>query len=138
MAADHAHANHEHGSIFYVKIWALLLALLLVSIVGPMLGNKVVTLVTGFGIAVVKATLVGAHFMHLKIEKKYITYLLLTMLLAVGLFFISVAPDVMKTEGTHWTNQAAHNLIEHYKTHNAAEEGHHAGAGAEGQEAHHQ
>lgn len=127
MAAEHAqhsHTEHEHGPAFYVKIWALLLVLLVVSIVGPMLGNKILTLVTGFGIAVIKATMVGAYFMHLNIEKKYITYLLLTMLLAVGLFFISVAPDVMKTEGRNWTNQAAHNLIEHYKGHNAAEEGH--------------
>ena len=124
MTGAHSHEESHHGPGFYIKIWAILLVLLMVSIVGPMFGSKALTLITGFGIAVVKATMVGAYFMHLKDEKKYITYLLLTMLLAVGLFFIAVAPDVMRTDGSNWTNQAAHNLIEHYKGHNAAEEGH--------------
>ena len=46
-----AHA-HEHPN--YIKIWGILLALLCVSIAGPMLGIKVVTLITAFGIAIVR------------------------------------------------------------------------------------
>lgn len=126
MATAHSHPDHGHSTKYYVKIWAVLMVLLFVSVAGPMLGNKIITLITAFGIAFVKATMVAAYFMHLNIEKKYISYILLTMLVAMGLFFIAVAPDVMNADGRNWTNQASHNLIEYYKTHNAAEEGHKA------------
>lgn len=120
-------ASHgtDHGPLYYVKIWALLLVLLLISIAGPMLGHVWVTLVTAFGIALVKAGLVAAHFMHLNVEKRYIWYLLYTMLLAMGLMFIAVAPDVMKTEGRNWVNQAAVNMIEHYHKEGPEGGGHH-------------
>ena len=52
MSAD------DHGIKHYVKVWAVLLVLLVVSIVGPMFEIQVVTLVTAFGIAIVKATMV--------------------------------------------------------------------------------
>jgi len=48
------------GHPSYVKIWALLIALLAVSIVGPFFGLLWFTLVTAFGIAVVKALMVAA------------------------------------------------------------------------------
>ena len=51
-----------------------------------MIGIKWLTLVTAFGIAVVKAYLVAANFMHLKVEKKYVVYLLLTALAFMFLF----------------------------------------------------
>ena len=133
--SNHAHggsgASHgaghgaDHGPIYYIKIWALLLVLLIISITGPMLGHVWVTLLTAFGIAFVKAGLVAAYFMHLNVEKKYIWYLLYTMLLAMGLMFIAVAPDVMKTEGRNWVNQAAVNMIEHYQKEGPAGGGHH-------------
>lgn len=112
-AKDHANESH-HTPIYYVKIWVLLLVLLAISIIGPEFGHRTVTLITAFGIAVVKALIVAAYFMHLKIEKKYITYLLLTMLIAVTLFFFGVSPDVMRVRGTRWENKAALNLIKEH------------------------
>ena len=53
----------------YVKIWAVLLVLLAVSIVGPMFEQPTLTLITAFGIAIVKASLVATYFMHLNVEK---------------------------------------------------------------------
>ena len=79
----------------YVKTWAWLLVLLVISILGPELGIKSVTLITAFGIAIVKAYIVANKFMHLNIERKYISYMLIAMLLMVILFFYGVAPDVM-------------------------------------------
>ena len=38
-----------------MKIWAILVALLVVSVLGPCSSNRVVTLVTAFGIAFMKA-----------------------------------------------------------------------------------
>ena len=99
------HAEHE---VNYVKIWLILLALLVVSILGPFLGIKVVTLITAFGIAIVKAYLVAKNFMHLNIEPRYVVYLLLTMLVFMLLLFAGVAPDVMKQEGSNWVKPAVH------------------------------
>ena len=92
--------EHEHPN--YVKIWAILVVLLAISIAGPFLGIPVVTLITAFGIAIVKAYLVAANFMHLNVEKRYAAYLLVTMVVFVFLFFAGTAPDVMQAEGDNW------------------------------------
>jgi len=55
-----------------------------------------------FGIAIVKAYLVAANFMHLKFEKKFIWYLLILSICLLGVFFFGVAPDVMMTDGDQW------------------------------------
>ena len=94
------HVAPHYGK--YVKIWAILLALLFVSIIGPELGIKFVTLVTAFGIAIVKAWMVGAYFMHLNIEKKYIAYALLVMVAILTLLFFGTAADTMHDQGLRW------------------------------------
>jgi caa(3)-type oxidase subunit IV len=99
--AEHAHdAPHAHPN--YVRIWWILVVLLVVSVAGPFIGIKLVTLLTAFGIAIVKAYLVAKNFMHINIEKRFIPYIVVTMLVFVMLFFAGVAPDVMKKEGTGW------------------------------------
>jgi caa(3)-type oxidase subunit IV len=117
------HDEHIHPVSHYVKIWALLLVLLAISIVGPLAGIKLLTLLTAFGIAIVKAYIVCAYFMHLNIEKKYAAYLLATALTFIALFYFAVAPDVMKHDGTNWTNTAA-------KAKTQAVQAEHAGGGA--------
>lgn len=105
MADQAAHAEAHH--VNYVRIWQILLVLLVISVAGPFIGIKIVTLITAFGIAVVKAYLVAANFMHLKFEKKYIAYLMLTALAFMGIFYAGVSPDVMKHQGRGWENVAA-------------------------------
>jgi caa(3)-type oxidase subunit IV len=105
-AEQHEHPeHHEHPN--YVRIWAILVVLLAASVLGPMVGIKVVTLITAFGIAVVKAYLVAKNFMHVNIEPRFVTYLLATMLVFMFLFFAGVAPDVMKFEGHNWVKPDA-------------------------------
>jgi caa(3)-type oxidase subunit IV len=72
--AEHHHDSHPPK--YYVKIWGFLLILLVISFVGPELGIKWLTLITAFGIALVKAGMVCAYFMHMNIEKKYVWYIL--------------------------------------------------------------
>jgi len=91
---------HAHPS--YVKIYFTLLALFAISVLGPMFGHPLLTLVTAFGIAVVKATMVAAYFMHINIEPRYIRRLLYVMLAFMLVLFAGVAPDVMKHEGKTW------------------------------------
>ncbi len=111
--ADHAHAEDGHHGSFeehakhYVKIWAILLVLLAVSIIGPMFEIQALTLVTAFGIALVKAFLVAKEFMHLNVEPKFVLYLLGTALAFMLLLWVGIAPDVMKHEGQNWSNDAA-------------------------------
>ena len=120
MAEQQEHAG-DHGQGYYVKIWAILLVLLILSVLGPIVAPHLafgfleawmITLMTAFGIAVVKAYLVAANFMHLNIEKRYITYLLTTMLMLVLLFFAGTAPDVMEHAGQNWENVAAEAEVE--------------------------
>ena len=85
-----------------MKIWSVLLVLLAISVAGPFLGIKLVTLITAFGIAIVKAYLVVKNFMHIDIAAKVVTYIILTMLLFMLLFFAGTAPDVMESHGSNW------------------------------------
>jgi caa(3)-type oxidase subunit IV len=128
----------DHSQAFYLKIWANMLVLLIISILGPIVAPHLafgflqawmITLLTAFGIALVKAYLVAANFMHLNIEKKYISYLLGTMLMLMLLFFAGVAPDVMKHEGQNWENVAAETEVERALEAERAAAGHgeHAG-----------
>ena len=94
----HAHAPHRN----YVKIWAILLGLLAVSVIGPMTGIRVVMLITAFGIALVKAYMVAKNFMHLDIEKPIVHWALAIALVFMVLLFAGVAPDVMKDDGQQW------------------------------------
>jgi caa(3)-type oxidase subunit IV len=100
--SEHAHAAPHAHHTNYVKIWAILCGLLVVSVVGPMLEIRVVTLITAFGIAIVKAAMVANYFMHLNIEKRWVTWILVVMLAFMLVFFGGVAPDVLEHEGQQW------------------------------------
>jgi len=94
--AAHAHPN-------YIKIWAILLGLLAVSLIGPEIGIPWLTVVTAFGIAIIKAYMVCADFMHLRFEKKIIWFLLLASVVVIGaVFFFGVSSDIIKTQGQNW------------------------------------
>lgn len=101
----------EH-KINYTKIYFTLLALLAVSVAGPFIGIKWVTLVTAFGIALVKANLVIQNFMHIRVEKSWIKWMLSFSILMLLLLFYGVAPDVMRHEGQNWVNVAAQEAVE--------------------------
>jgi caa(3)-type oxidase subunit IV len=92
------HAHHPN----YVKIWAILVVLLVVSVFGPFLEIRIITLITAFGIALVKAYMVAKNFMHVDVEKPIIHWMMVTALVFMVLLFAGVAPDVMKEDGSRW------------------------------------
>jgi caa(3)-type oxidase subunit IV len=98
-----AHVQHPN----YVKVWAILVGLLIVSVLGSMSHVREVVLIAAFGVALVKAYLVAKNFMHLNVEKRWVPYLLIMCLLFVGILFAGVAPDVMKHAGLNWTKNPA-------------------------------
>lgn len=146
MSADtkQTHAAHGHDAHseeahlkLYFKIYVTLLVLFLISVAGPvvggLVGSKALVLITAFGIAVVKAYLVCSHFMHLNIEKRYITYLLTTAIVFMFLFYAGVSPDVMEHHGRNWQNVAAQSetarALKEHAEHGDVLEGHGEGHG---------
>ena len=99
MTASH-HPN-------YKRIYVTLLVLLVISVAGPFIGIKWVTLITAFGIALIKANIVVQNFMHLRWERPLMKWVLSASLLLMGLFYFGVAADIMRHRGRNWTNDAA-------------------------------
>ncbi len=101
------HEQHEAHHVNYRKIYFTLVTLLIISVAGPFVGIKWVTLITAFGIAVVKANLVIQNFMHLKWEKRIMKWMLTTSLILLALMVAGVSNDVLNHEGNNWENVAA-------------------------------
>src|SRR6202158_2565420 len=103
-----AHVHHPN----YVKIWAILVLLLIVRVLGSMSHMREIVLVAAFGVAVVKACLVAKNFMHVTVEKRFVPYLLLVCLAFMVILFAGVAPDVMKHAGLNWSKDAAKHAVD--------------------------
>ena len=108
-AHEHAAAHPVHRN--YAMIWAILVGLMVISVAGPFLGIRVVTLITAFGIALVKAYMVAKNFMHLDVEKPIIHWLLAIILVLMVLLFSGLAPDVMKDSGRNWKKDAGFHTL---------------------------
>lgn len=104
--------QHDTHHPNYKKIYFTLLGLLVVSVVGPFFGVVWVTLITAFGIALVKANLVIQNFMHLKWEKRIAKWVLTTSLVLMALMMAGVSVDVLNHEGNNWENVAAQAAVE--------------------------
>jgi caa(3)-type oxidase subunit IV len=112
---EHGHDDGHHD-VPYFKIYVVLIILFLISVAGPEVGEATglrwITLITAFGIALVKARLVINNFMHLKWEKRLMKWMLTASLIMLGIMMAGVAPDVMNHEGTNWVNLAAQAAVE--------------------------
>jgi caa(3)-type oxidase subunit IV len=132
--SDHAHHRN------YVKIWAILVVLLVVSVFGPFLQIRIITLITAFGIALVKAYMVAKNFMHVDVEKPIIHWMMVTALVFMVLLFAGVAPDVMKEDGRRWVKDPAAFHAKpaggHGDAHAPAGGGHEPAPGTQGGSAH--
>jgi len=104
------------------------MVLLVVSVVGPMTGIRVVMLITAFGVALVKAYMVAKNFMHLDVEKPIVHWMLAVVLAFMVLLFAGVAPDVMKDEGQRWKKDSR------FHVEAGKEPGGHGAHGAQGAE----
>jgi caa(3)-type oxidase subunit IV len=135
---EHAagHSDDTHSPSHYVKVWGILVVLLVISVAGPELGIKSVTLFTAFGIAVIKAYMVAKNFMHLNVEKRFVVYLLVTALAFMFLFYAGVSPDVMQHHGHNWKNVAAEDEVKRALSAAAEDHGHDAHGAADSHEHH--
>ena len=87
-SAEAAHPN-------YVAIWGILVAALIVSLLMAGMKLPVVTLVLIFSIAIGKAWLVAAYFMHLKYEPFFIVLIVATGFACLYVLFVGLVPDVV-------------------------------------------
>jgi len=122
-----AHGAHDRN---YVKIWGILVVLLVVSVIGPMVGIRVVTLLAAFGVALVKAYMVAKNFMHLDVEKPIVHWILLVALALMVLLYGALAPDVQKGAGMGWKKDAGfHHSFTTSKPHHGGAHGAGSAAG---------
>ncbi len=87
-AGAHAHPN-------YIAIWSILLFAMLVSVLLGELEIPGFTTTLIFTIAIVKAYLVAAHFMHIKSEPRFVVLILASAAACLYFLFIGLAPDTV-------------------------------------------
>jgi caa(3)-type oxidase subunit IV len=83
----------------YVVIWAVLVGALLVSLLLGLLGHATLAVAAIFTIALVKAYLVAAHFMHIKLEPRFVKVILLGALAVVTILYFGLVPDIVWVYG---------------------------------------
>lgn len=96
MSAAEATA-HDKVHPSYVFIWTILLGLLFLSIGFGYLSNPVVVVVSVFFVAAVKAYLVVAYYMHLRLEPRFIAAILCFGACCVLILGFALVPDIVLT-----------------------------------------
>ncbi|MBU6427658.1 MAG: hypothetical protein KGR26_01480 [Cyanobacteria bacterium REEB65] len=106
-------SNHQDASVEsqYWKTWAVLGALMLLSIASYFTGIKSLAIFTSLVVALSCTFVATTVFMHLSVEPRFIAYLCIVAVAVMGLFFALVAPDVLEHTGTNWQNIAAQHEI---------------------------
>jgi caa(3)-type oxidase subunit IV len=89
MSQTHARPN-------YVAVWAWLVFLLVISLLAVYLPfSQAITVTLIFTVAVVKAFLVVANFMHLRFETRWIHAIALVPVVLFIIMTIALVPDVV-------------------------------------------
>jgi len=119
-AHDHGHSHEAH----YIRIWAILVVLLVVSYFGPMVASKLgwhwLLLTTAFGVAVIKAYMVAKNFMHINVEQPIIHFMMITGVALMVLLYGAISPDIQQGSGQHWQkDEGFHHSFTTSKPHHA-------------------
>ena len=86
-------ANHTSAAA-YLKIWAVLAVIMLISVgIAELPISKMAIVMIVLGLSGVKATLVALYYMHLKMDRQLLRFIALfplaLVLLAIGVVFSS-------------------------------------------------
>lgn len=94
MSDTHEHdGGHSHPN--YVAVWAVLVALLAVGIAVGFVGHPVLGTVLVFAVAIAKAFLVAANYMHLKFEPLLVRVVFLSAIASFLVVLIGLIPDIV-------------------------------------------
>lgn len=99
MASELEEVGAEPRRPSYVLIWGILVAALFISLLLGTMHLPVVTAVLIFSVAVVKAYLVAAYYMHLKFEPFFVAVIVATGLACLYFLFFGLVPDVVFPPG---------------------------------------
>ncbi|HZM70358.1 MAG TPA: cytochrome C oxidase subunit IV family protein [Candidatus Cryosericum sp.] len=95
------HHEAEHKEPRYGMVWVGLLVLTLVELWVAQCGMPKIGIVISLcALALVKAGMVAAYFMHLKFEKYALILIVLSPLLLSAILYVGLMPD--STTHTHW------------------------------------
>ena len=95
--------GHDTAHPSYIVIWVLLVLLFVASLGFSHFTSLVVGVVFAFFIAIVKALMVAAWFMHMNVEKKWVWIMMFLALGTVFIMWMGMAPDVMENRGVNWS-----------------------------------
>ncbi len=89
----------EGRHVDYVAIWKILVAALIVSLLlahwkMPRFGAALI-----FTVAIVKAVLVAAYYMHLKFEPRFVVLVVICALLCLVILFAGLSLDIIHVYG---------------------------------------
>jgi caa(3)-type oxidase subunit IV len=79
----------------YVAIWGVLVAALVVSILLGEMNLPVVAAVLIFSVAIAKAYIVAAYYMHLRYEPFFVVIIIVTGLACLYVLFVGLVPDIV-------------------------------------------
>ncbi len=96
--ANPAHAA-EPRHVNYAAIWGILMAALIVSLLLAYHEHKAAASALIFSIAIVKAGLVAAYYMHLKFEPRFIVLTVLAGLVCLFILFAGLLLDIVHVYG---------------------------------------
>ena len=95
-AGSHGSAHHIMPLKMYFSVFGALLVLTVATIgVSHLALPEPWAIIVAMIVALMKATLVAAFFMHLKYEEQFFTFILVGSLLFMGLFFFFTFSDFM-------------------------------------------
>ena len=82
--------KHNHSLSFkaYIFIWVALIELTILSVAAATVDFKALAVGVALFIAIIKSTIVGAYFMHLKFDSRIITVMVLITLFVFLTFII--------------------------------------------------
>jgi cytochrome c oxidase subunit IV len=93
--------NNAHAEPNYWMVWLSLAVLTVVELlVAQVQGARAFVIFSLCALALVKAALVAAYFMHLKFEKYALILIVVSPLLLSGILYIGLVPDA--TTHIHW------------------------------------
>jgi predicted PurR-regulated permease PerM len=90
----------------YIKTWLILVLLPLFSIGAFLTGSRPLAIAVSVVIVLISTVVAMTRFMEIDRLPSFISYIFVTAVVFVGLFFFMVAPDVMKHDGQHWFKPA--------------------------------
>jgi caa(3)-type oxidase subunit IV len=92
------HSDASAGTGLYMATWLVLLALTVLMVVidsAPL--PRVIFLVVVMSAMAVKASLIGANFMHLRFERRLLVVMVVVGLVVNGaILFILIVPDALR------------------------------------------